>query len=614
MNRLYALNRKLLENYPSVWNTKLVWMLLISFVIHVVFFFIGYFSFSDPSSLQKGRAVVAYFDSGLIFIHLIISVLMIVGWLIAMFKNNAFKSFYPVSRFKLFGQFFQYFIIVLSCITFYFPYMEGAKLYVKGHYDDKKMAEDIDVINRAYPFLALNIEDYTLDNRSFPSVFSDLYCETSTNNIHHWEPYFSFQDRGYQFYSLYSKTVYEKDSLGNFKFPDEEKRLGINEVYTLSKPASVTYFFKKDVVDVSQYVKSADPSFYNFSKVFFKNKADSYNIFNGSYREPYYYDETNINEQKKHPDNVFVNKSVAQLLDKKDSKAMERLMKEFLDISKEYKIKNNLDLNSWLKMVYHPDDFTVNHFVKRYDRQGSYDYYDTEAMYADAVVDSAIATVDAVGTVAYAEEKDLVAEYFKARLTNHYYYEEDLKTLLENVDEIKNTDYILETLHIFFWIAFGVSALVFCFRTSGLKNLLFSIITTGVVSLVLMLILVLLRMGYYEYYAHEFEFSASFLAFLVLSLFIFAPFVLMKKLNRMATSIALNIGICGFPFWLLLILLLIDIRQKNNCITDNMVMYNDCPTIIDTLGILSSYGILVLSFVFLYFYISQIQKWKAKPY
>ena len=36
------IDQYLLENYPTIWNTKIVWMLLVNIIIHILFFFIGF--------------------------------------------------------------------------------------------------------------------------------------------------------------------------------------------------------------------------------------------------------------------------------------------------------------------------------------------------------------------------------------------------------------------------------------------------------------------------------------------------------------------------------------------------------------------------------------------
>src|SRR5690606_3380798 len=106
MNFINKINNYLIQRYPTVWNTRIVWMLLISLLVHCLFFFIGSVSQTESSAYNDYyNSEIRYFKSGWSFTGAIISMLMLVGWLVVMFKNNAFKNFYPISNIQLFGQF-----------------------------------------------------------------------------------------------------------------------------------------------------------------------------------------------------------------------------------------------------------------------------------------------------------------------------------------------------------------------------------------------------------------------------------------------------------------------------------------------------------------------------
>src|SRR5690606_28538552 len=116
MNFISKINKYLIERFPTIWNTKIVWILLICLPIHGLFFLVGanielpYYSYGFETK---------YFSSGWSFVGSIISMLILVGWLVSMLKNNAFKSFYPISNIQLFGQFLSYFIIIFCATSFY---------------------------------------------------------------------------------------------------------------------------------------------------------------------------------------------------------------------------------------------------------------------------------------------------------------------------------------------------------------------------------------------------------------------------------------------------------------------------------------------------------------
>nr|WP_156133244.1 hypothetical protein [Capnocytophaga canimorsus] len=53
MKFIHQINQYLLARYPSLWNTKIVWMLCVAFVIHIFFFTVGYFFFQNPETFTN---------------------------------------------------------------------------------------------------------------------------------------------------------------------------------------------------------------------------------------------------------------------------------------------------------------------------------------------------------------------------------------------------------------------------------------------------------------------------------------------------------------------------------------------------------------------------------
>lgn len=626
MQKIYKFNQYLLEKYPTVWNTKIVWMILASIIIHIFFFVVGYISHTDPTSLHKNDVRDDYFHDGMIFIHLIISVLMLVGWLIMMFKNNAFKNFYPTSNGKLFLQFVQYFVIIFASTTFYFSYMSGFKMFIKNKYPDKEMAENVEIINRANAFLSQNLENYTLDNRTFPK-FYNLYCETDIKKIDRNKKYFVYYNRVYQYYSLYSKTEYRKDKYGDFLFPKGENRKDL--AYSENKDNSTTYYFKKNVVDMSTYINTTGLTYFNFSDIFYQNDLTEKKYLRSGYSHDEAYDGYNEAFKEAHKKKRFeINKLTTELLNKKNPAKIEKLMTRFLDISKDFGIRNNLDVKGWAKMVYAPDNFDVRYFIKKYKTKPN-EVYDPNNIplddygdytYATAVTDSAAAVVDGIivnDSVQIKDfnpdiEKQLSPEkYFKNNVTDYYYYTDSLRSLLQNVDLVKSTDFFSENIHIYLWIAFFLSTIIFSFRITGLKSLLFSVISAGVLFLAVILITVLYSVAADG--RSGMEFFTSYLVLFIGLMILLIPILMMKKVKKLVSSILINLSMNGFVLFVLLIFFIISIHQNHACNNSNAITVYDCKTIIEILQLNLSYIILICGFVFMYFYTSVLQKWKSMP-
>lgn len=634
MQKINKINQYLLERYPNIWNTRIVWMLLLGIAVHLIFFFIGFVSHASPVTLQHTRAIDDYFSTGLVFVHVIISVLMIVGWLIFMLKNNAFKNFYPSSGKKLFLEYLQYFIIIFVSTTFYFSYMTGFRLFINYKYDDEKMAKNIDVINRSVPFLSQDLESYTLENRLFPKEFSDYYCETDINKIEKDKKYFVYHNRVYQFFSLYKKTVTKKDKRGLFLYPEEEKKNKTALAYYKDDGdrKSRTYFFKKQVEDLSPYIKTSMPSYVNFSTVFYDIKNNS-----STHIRKYRY-ENNISnledEDLLKNQQAFINEKTIKILGNKDSQELQKLMTDFLAISNEFRIANNLNSKDWSKMVYNPDKFEVRQFIKKYQTKlgEEYDTNKSPDGYYDgnetvAVIDSAVATTDNYldengevkqDTINVKDfnpnwDKDVSPDYFfKNNISDYYYYTSDLQTLLENVDTIKNDDFFTDAIHLYIWIAFALAMFIFSFRVTDLRSLLFSIISAGVIILVVTLFCVA------SFFI--FKFNSSFFVFYTILvtgvIILLLPFISMGRFPKIISAIFMIISMIGFPLVIWLIFGIINEHQVVDCRSQvdlGKINYENCKGILDDLGLTASYIMLIFSFIFLYFYTGFIKKWKALP-
>ena len=622
MQKINKFNQFLLEKYPTIWNTKIVWMLLAGIIVHLLFFIIGYVSHINPKSLQTTNVTDDYYRDGIILVHLIISILIIVGWLIMMFKNNAFKNFYPNSKGKLFSQFFQYFVIIFVCTTFYFSYMIGFKMFINSKYPDTEMKANIETINRGNAFLSQNLELYTLDNRLSPQPFFDLYCETDIKKVDRTKKYFVFYNRVYQYYSVYSKTSYQKDYRKDFIIPQPEKAEEKEVIYSEKDgDKSETFYFKKNVVDVSQQIKFEGVSFYNFSELFYEDKSRISDYSNINYYEKNSVDSQNISLKKKKAE---INRKTAELLDKNSPAEIEQLLSRFLKISNQFAIENNLDAKQWMKMVYSPTNFNVRYFIKKYKPSLGQEYdpnnsenYDNVALAADSAVSVADAAIvnkngeivnDSILIKDFNPEinKQISPEdYFKKNTTDYYYYTDNLKDFLTSVDDVKSYDFFSQNIHIYLWIAFFLATFILSFRITGLKSLLFSIISAGVLTLLVTLIVVLYAVSV----SGKEEFFVAYLVFIISVFILSVPIFAMNKFNKLITSLFVNISLNGFVLFVFLIFGIITIHQKEAC--KDIDGY--CQTIIDSLGLGLSYIILICGFLFMFFYTKVLLNWKARP-
>ena len=530
-------------------------------------------------------------------VNIVISVLLLVGWLVYMFKNNAFKNFYPTSSVQLFGQFVQYFIIVFVSTSFYLSYMFGLETFVKVNYSDAKMKQQIELANQVYPFLSHNPDDYLLTNKRYPQIFSDLFCETDIQKINYSLPYYRFYDEVYQFNEIYSVTVTERDSLQRFVYPQRESQLNIPLAYSNELDTKCIFYFKKKVVDVSKYINNAKLNYGNFSNVFYK-------FGDGIGRNNYYYTDE-LNENKLDDINAFnVNKQNVEWLKKADKTEFNKLFTAYLNLLDLYKIKHNLTVDEWVGLIYNKPNFEVSKFIlirKPYQDE-DYAYYAEEAVLYDPIEGNT-------------EENPLITEkrqFLKDAYTSYYIESGNLKSMFENVDEIKASNYFIKGLPIFLWIAFSFSTLIFSFRVTNLRALLFSIISAGVIGLASGILFLIIGFAIYNSIQFVVLYYLLFLGLLIITLPIFAP----NFGSKLFRAILINISINGFVSYIFLILGIISYHQEENCTRLNSysATYVPCNTLLSVFEPEGwSYILIACGFLFILLYSSVIKKWKSSP-
>ena len=615
MNFINKVNKYLIERYPTIWNTKIVWMLSISLLIHLLFFVIGYQSHSNPVSMQKSFVLDDYYSSGMILVQIIISKLLLVGWLVYMFKNNAFKNFYPTSNLKLFGQFISYAVIIFVSITFYFSYMLGFQMHIKSAYPDEQLQKNVAIINKAYPFLSINYQEYQVNKRAYPTELKALFCESNKEVINWDKPYFKNRDDVFQFYSIYKVGVTQRDSNGDFKYPVQEYKNNTPLAYQHIKNDTCFYYFKKDVVDVSAYIKSAELSYYNFSKLFYtlNNPTNNFNSEYNSYAyTPNNESMYNYNDALK---NFDQNKEVVQLLDRKNPDEFKKIFNDFLQVSSTYKIQTNLTTENWFKMVYQPDTFQVKHFISTNANLQGYEYvpqqqvYDTITAVTTTTHNNETNVTNAAAVKVHANKYNTNYNYYNRNLSKTYYEVNNLKNLLLNVELVKSTNVFEKTIHVYLWIAFFLATFVFSYRVTNLRAVIFAAVTVAILSLVIGLTVVVFAMGL----GFNEGYFASYLVFTIATIILLLPILFLKRLPKLAASVFVNISITGFALYVFLILGIISMHQHDTCYDENSNKLYGCITLLETLDIYTSYILLLAGIVFIYFYTAVIKRWRALP-
>src|SRR5690606_12172216 len=229
------------------------------------------------------------------------------------------------------------------------------------------------------------------------------------------------------------------------------------------------------------------------------------------------------------------------------------------------KIKTNLNTNDWFKIVYHPDNFEVKQFI--YNNFN----FDLNSYDAEAVVEAATANASEAVIAEEAVSRNSTYYFFKNNHTNYFYETGTLKNTLVNIDSMKNYDFISQNIHIYLWLSFILSALIFSFRVTNLRTVIFTGITTGVLSLLVGLISLMYSLSVSSYNVEYFtSYFILALGFIILSIPVFMP----KSGSKLFRGILINMSILGFVPYVFLILGIITMHQKDAC--REVYNYSDC--------------------------------------
>ncbi|OEK07619.1 hypothetical protein A8C32_17640 [Flavivirga aquatica] len=584
-NFISKTNKYLIQKHPIIWNTKLVWMLSIAYILHVIFFMLGFVALANPEVLHNYRAKSIFFDNSTVFINVILSILLLVLWLIYLFKNNAFKSFYPTSNLKIFKQFACYLVIVFSSISFFLSHNLGLKSYINSTYNNDRIKKEIQISNDAALFFSQNLNDYTLNQRRYPEPLNTLYCETyqgtklASDSV---TPHLSFLDYNYRFYTL--KT---KKGLGRNIYNDSTYK---NFIYYKIKDTVHTYFYKDAVYDVSNIIKSATPSYYNYSKTFYVAEDENLHELDITYNsnDNYYNDYDNSYYNKEFSiRNEIRNKKNHELLTRNNTQEIKQLLANFLAVVNQYRVAHNLTTNEWFDLIYNPNDFELKSLI-RSEPKRQYEYGFDEAKNAPEV-------------------------FYKNHVTDFYLDDNALHQSFENIEYIKSSNLFIESIHFFMWASFLLSAIIFMFRITGLKALLFSIITIGLLSVLVGLLTVLCEY-LTNFHGNSISYFALYLIFVLGTIILSIPICCAKRIKKSIVAICLNISIGGLPLYIFLIISIISMHQSDACgyysfNTNSEVCFN----LLGSIGTLWSYILFIIGLVFIYFYSKVIKKWKALP-
>jgi hypothetical protein len=151
------LNQYLLTNYPLLWNTRVVQLLLANAVIHLLYFLAGYFSFN----MQTIQFHYYYeYSFGLLSFSILCSIAVLVLWLVFYLRNNALKQFYRLGQWHLVKEWGLILLALFTSITYFESFQYGERKKARSITSLAQLRQEANAINLAMAFIPINKEDY----------------------------------------------------------------------------------------------------------------------------------------------------------------------------------------------------------------------------------------------------------------------------------------------------------------------------------------------------------------------------------------------------------------------------------------------------------------------
>lgn len=517
MNTIRKINKYLIEHYPLIWNTRLVWMLLINLVMHLSFFILGYLAVANMADVKARWSLSDYYDNTVIVnYNILFSILIILIWIVFYLRNNAFKNFYKLSSFALFKEFCIIILILFISVSQYLSFKQGLMLKIRSMYSWEEIDKDIKTLNRTGLFLTQAYSDYEIDKKKYPKPFPLKVASENANDlvkvIDTTRAYFVYKGFRYQFFEI------DKEFLEEYRKKNPYGELYFNNSYN---------FQHRIVKDVSEYRDHIQPNLRNYSKILYNIGQDSLDH------------QAQLNSHQK-------------ILNEANAEVIKSELKTHLALLDKYEIDHNLTLEYWFPNAFNPPLYEVKELIRNQDpkkRYGSttYDnnYYDTKDKYTSSLV---------LSDTKYCDLSNL-DNLFKNVYTS-YYVESEMQFI-----------FIILAFVIFFGL------ILYIFKTTSLRSLLFSIVSF----LVLLVIAVMLL----SYTSRVFDYRSNVdpeqivMIIIPLLVIVFTVISYVKRFKKLITSILFSLSLYAVPLFVLFVCMRISkvLNDVDENITDPFTLW-----------------------------------------
>ncbi|QYJ68028.1 hypothetical protein [Flavobacterium litorale] len=207
------IQHKLLLTNPLLWNIRIVPVLTVAVLLHIIFFAVGYVDgavdFTEVYSWGYGNSSLA------VFFAVALAIILTIIWLVFYFRNNAYKSFYPITSSSLFKEWLLIFSVCLLNCGYSVSYLYAKDFKKRSYFSEQEFSKRLDVISMASVFAGYKYEN----NGNIRKIINGKTVVVTTDTF-----MCKYNNRQYSINSLLNKKIerfsYQnrtRDSLNDFR-------------------------------------------------------------------------------------------------------------------------------------------------------------------------------------------------------------------------------------------------------------------------------------------------------------------------------------------------------------------------------------------------------------
>jgi hypothetical protein len=175
MNLFKKLDIFLLEKFPLLWHTKLLYAAFFSLIISALFYLWGY-AFTNEFYINRFSENSYFERSNALLCFLIVNAIFMIVWALAFYRKSAVKNLYPLQRFYFTRLFCSFLFIFWSLSWSFTTFNWGVDAKIRKLAPLTELKEHIETINFADAFLFSNSFNYdTYINTYYPDVVKTTF-------------------------------------------------------------------------------------------------------------------------------------------------------------------------------------------------------------------------------------------------------------------------------------------------------------------------------------------------------------------------------------------------------------------------------------------------------